>query len=70
MNVRDRVTLTVAYQMLGTYDRLFKALAKKHGVEIATEGRIRYVAIRDVEKLRPHVEAWKNRPRLCRLASA
>jgi hypothetical protein len=70
MKLDDCVTLKQALRELRTYDLLFKNLARIHGVEILSQGRRRYVRRKDIERIRPHLAQWKNRPRLSQPASA
>lgn len=70
MDIKDAVTFKEGCRILGTYDKVLNGVAARHGIKFQNRGRIRYIQRSDLEKLRPDVEAWHNRPRLAELATA
>jgi hypothetical protein len=70
MEIQDCVPVSEACRMLDTYDRLLKGLAVRNGIEIQKVGHIHYINRKDIEGLRQHVQAWKNRPRLAEILAA
>ncbi|MHC5541059.1 hypothetical protein ACYOEI_22790 [Singulisphaera rosea] len=63
MNIASCITISEACKSLETYDALLRSLAATHGVQIVRRGRFSFIDVDDVEVLRPHVRAWKDRDR-------
>jgi hypothetical protein len=67
MSVLKRVSLWSASQQVQGYPELLVNLAGKVGIAIEKLGRGRYLKSDDVERLRPLVKEWRDRPRMSRL---
>lgn len=62
----EYITTTEAARELGTYRGLVRALMDHHGIEPRRIGSAHCITRKELERIRPLFEQWKNRLRLSR----
>lgn len=70
MTTQHLYTMREAAAELGTYPQLVRNLAILHNVPAYTVGGAIAVDANGLRALRGHLEAWNNRPRICRAAAS
>jgi hypothetical protein len=66
MRACKRVSLWSACRQLDGYPQLILNLAGRTGIVIEKVGQSQYLNSEDVERLRPLVKEWRERPRMSR----
>lgn len=62
--LEELLTLTDAARELATYRGLIRYMLNRHKIEPLIVGRSQVITRKQLERIRPDVLAWKERPRL------